>query len=473
MANIKGYPNNRDEFVGCETLMKWLHGRTSGVFSTADASAVAAAQNKMAVTVSDGYGWITDADSNGIVWWVDTYKTTGQLLELAIDAADSTLSRIDRVVVSWDTTNYTEYPEVKVLKGTLSSNPSAPALTNNSVTRQISLARVRIPAGTTSMTPSLITDERLDASVCGLVTYDQTLDTSVMQAQLEALLEEYYEALEDAKGGEPYVLKSGDTMSGDLNMAGNTVTGLPDPVSEGDAIPLDYARKTYAPVSNNAGGHNAVYRGKNLGTSVTPEQWAAIKAGTFDDMFIGDYWTINGTKYLIAHFDYRKTLNGSHHIVIVPALTMYTHAMNDTAITTGGYYDSKMKKSGLNQALETVKADFGADHIMTYKIYLTNATENGAASAGSVYDSQIDLMSERMVFGASAFGNGGYNAGNDRGQLALFALDTTASVIGITYLLRDVASVTGFAAVHFDGYAVSWWAAAPSDVRPAFCIYQA
>ena len=269
------------------------------------------------------------------------------------------------------------------------------------------------------------------------------------------------------------VPKSGGTMEGPIHMNGKILDGLNDPQNGDEAVKLAYVIKHFAPLENNAGNHNSIYRGKNLGTSVTPEQWAAIKAGTFADMFIGDYWTINGTKYLIAHFDYRKTLNGSHHIVIVPALTMYTHAMNDTAITTGGYYDSKMKKSGLNQALETVKADFGADHIMTYKIYLTNATENGAASAGSVYDSQIDLMSERMVFGASAFGNGGYNAGNDRGQLALFALDTTASVIGVPYFLRDVASVTCFAAVHFDGYAVNWWAATPSEVRPAFCIYQA
>ena len=33
-----------------------------------------------------------------------------------------------------------------------------------------------------------------------------------------------------------------------------------------------------------AGAHNSIYRGKNLGTSVTAAQYAAIKAGTFDDM---------------------------------------------------------------------------------------------------------------------------------------------------------------------------------------------
>ena len=51
---------------------------------------------------------------------------------------------------------------------------------------------------------------------------------------------------------------------------------------------------------NNAGAHNAIYRGKSLGSTVTTAQYAAIKAGTFDDLYIGDYWTIGGVNYRIA-----------------------------------------------------------------------------------------------------------------------------------------------------------------------------
>ena len=56
--------------------------------------------------------------------------------------------------------------------------------------------------------------------------------------------------------------------------------------------------------NQNAGFHNSIYRGKNLGSSVSAEQWAQIGAGTFDDMFIGDYWVINGVTWRIAAFDY-------------------------------------------------------------------------------------------------------------------------------------------------------------------------
>ena len=55
---------------------------------------------------------------------------------------------------------------------------------------------------------------------------------------------------------------------------------------------------------NNAGAHNAIYRGKNLGTSVTAAQWAAIANGSFTDLYIGDYWVIGDFNWRIAAFDY-------------------------------------------------------------------------------------------------------------------------------------------------------------------------
>ena len=75
MAEIKSWPNNQDEYVGAEYVMRWLHGRTSGVFAAENNAAVTAVQSSMAVNVSDGIGWLTDADANGIVWWIGTEKT--------------------------------------------------------------------------------------------------------------------------------------------------------------------------------------------------------------------------------------------------------------------------------------------------------------------------------------------------------------------------------------------------------------
>ena len=43
----------------------------------------------------------------------------------------------------------------------------------------------------------------------------------------------------------------------------------------------------------------------SLGTSFTAEQSADIRAGKFDLVRTGGYWTINGRKYWAAHADYR------------------------------------------------------------------------------------------------------------------------------------------------------------------------
>ena len=202
MANIKSFPNNRDEYVGAEYAMCWLHGRTSGVFAANNNAAVAAVQNAMAVTVSDGVGWISNSEANGVVWWNDAEKTNGAKMQLTIDAADGALNRIDRVIVEWKTTDYADLPEIKILKGTPASTAAAPSLTNNTTKRQLSLAQILVAAGTTSITASMITDERLNPNVCGLVTDTLSIDTSVVNAQFEELLEQLRTAVGQAAGGE-------------------------------------------------------------------------------------------------------------------------------------------------------------------------------------------------------------------------------------------------------------------------------
>lgn len=205
---IKSFPNNRDEYIGAEEVMRWLHGRTSGVFAAAQNAAVAAMDTPgMGITVSDGTGWMTDADRNGVVWWNDTEKTSGQKLQLEIDMADGVLNRIDRIIVEWKTINYADLPEIKVLKGTASSTAEAPALTNNSTVRQISLARVSVAAGITAITASMITDERLDPSVCGLVTDGLSIDTTTINAQYTALLDNLAQELANLEAGTAVELK--------------------------------------------------------------------------------------------------------------------------------------------------------------------------------------------------------------------------------------------------------------------------
>lgn len=216
----------------------------------------------------------------------------------------------------------------------------------------------------------------------------------------------------------------------------------------------------------------------DLGTSFTAEQSADIRAGKFEKVRTGGYWTINGRKYWAAHADYRlhcgDTELTTHHMLVIPDRSFYSGVMNDTNVTTGAYYGSKMKTSGLADALATVKADFGADHILTHRIILANAVSNGLSSGWAWYDSQIDLMNEKMVYGSHAWGGGsqnGYDTGADKSQLALFQARPDLITNRENWWLRDVQSATGFCDVGDSGGAYDWDASNSVGVRPAFLIY--
>lgn len=187
MAEIKNFPNNVDEYIGAENVMKWLHGRTSGVFAAGNNLAVTS-QGGMNLAVSDGVGWIANSESDGTVFWNDAFKTTGTQLALTLELADAFNPRIDRIVVSWETVDYTVKPEIKVLKGTPAGTPAAPALTRTASKWEISLAQIYVGAAVSGVTAANITDERLNSAVCGLVTAALEIDSTMANNQFIQML---------------------------------------------------------------------------------------------------------------------------------------------------------------------------------------------------------------------------------------------------------------------------------------------
>ena len=231
---------------------------------------------------------------------------------------------------------------------------------------------------------------------------------------------------------------------------------------------------------DNAGAHNSIYRGKNLGTTVTEEQWEAISSGTFTDLYIGDYWVIGGVNWRIAAFDYYLNCGDTsftkHHAVIVPDTCLYSAQMNTTNVTTGAYKGSAMYTANLTQAKSTINSAFGSSHVLSHRIYLSNATSNGRASAGEWTDSTVDLMCEHMVYGSGIFSpvSDGSNVPNnyrvEKGQLPLFALEPSRICNRDTWWLRDVITAASFADVYHYGNAYYNGASNSFGVRPAFCI---
>lgn len=259
MAEIKNFPNNVDEYIGAENVMKWLHGRSSGVFG-ADGNLSVTANGDMTVSVSDGVGWLANDKADGTVFWNDTKEQTGSELQLTIPLPDAILPRIDRIVVSWDTVDYSEKPRIEVLKGTPKNAPTAPELTNNTLKRQISLAHIYVAAAVSSISADSITDERLDPDVCGLVTDWVSVDTTTIQAQFSALLEKVKTELAQLHGGTAMMTKAEyDPAGGGLNVCVQKY----ECVKKGSVYALT--------------GDGAVGRFK------VPAAWSA-----------GDTWTVNG-----------------------------------------------------------------------------------------------------------------------------------------------------------------------------------
>lgn len=230
-------------------------------------------------------------------------------------------------------------------------------------------------------------------------------------------------------------------------------------------------------LADGAAAHNCIYRGKNLGTSVTAEQYAAISSGKFTDLYIGDYWVIKGVTYRIAAFDYYYNCGDTnftkHHVVIVPDTSLYKAQMNTSNVTTGGYTGSAMYKSNLAQAKTTIKAAFGSAHVLTKRELLTNAVNGNTPSGWAWFDSDVELMNEVQAYGSVAWGahdGNGYNVASGDGQFPLFMFDRTKLHNREDYWLRDVASATAFSLVDSGGNASSYNASASFGVRPAFCI---
>lgn len=230
-------------------------------------------------------------------------------------------------------------------------------------------------------------------------------------------------------------------------------------------------------LADGAAAHNCIYRGKNLGTSVTAEQYAAISSGKFTDLYIGDYWVINGVTYRIAAFDYYYNCGDTnftkHHVVIVPDTSLYKAQMNTSNVTTGGYTGSAMYKSNLAQAKTTIKAAFGSAHVLTKRELLTNAVNGNTPSGWAWFDSDVELMNEVQAYGSVAWGahdGNGYNVASGDGQFPLFMFDRTKLHNREDYWLRDVSSATVFSFVYYGGRANSVGASFSFGVRPAFCI---
>ncbi|MBS5783805.1 MAG: hypothetical protein KID04_13130 [Clostridium sp.] len=179
MAETSGFFRSvsGDRKYTTDWLAKWVSSFISnGVY---DGELAVTAGDGMTVTLPAGKAWI-----NGYYYRNDAPIT------LPITNADGVLHRKDTIVLRWDVNERSI--TAQVIKGAFASSPVAPTIVRTAEQYDLKIAEISIPAGTTAITPALITDTRLDTAVCGIVTgvIDQ-VDTTTFYNQIAADLAQF------------------------------------------------------------------------------------------------------------------------------------------------------------------------------------------------------------------------------------------------------------------------------------------
>ena len=270
---------------------------------------------------------------------------------------------------------------------------------------------------------------------------------------------------------------------------------------DNDQFLYEMARNVFV---SGAGAHNSIYRGKDLTNVYTVDGICdRIADGSFEDLYVGDYFdkTINtslgGTetvRLILAGFDVQfnngDTPLARHHAIVVPRDCFKTKAkMNDTNVTTGGYFGSNMHSNILPIYAQALKKVLN-NRIINHRELLTISTSTtGNSNAGAGYtgysnnwewkNCDLRLMSEVQVYGSTVFSSSFYDVGNANIQFPLFRLapDLKVANLGFNtgngrmwYWLSAVSSAAAFACCGNNGNSNNNNAAGEGGVRPHFCI---
>ena len=177
--SIITYPLNGVTY-DAEDVSTYLCTRTSGVYSK-DTNYAVSVTGARQITVAPGLAWVNYDDFKGVS------ACSREAVALTIPDADSTLPRIDRVVLQFDTA--ANLTAVKLKPGTPAAAPEPPAILQNHNQYELGLCTVSVPAGSSVVTAADITDTRADEDVCGVMRDSVTgIPTAQLQAQALAMM---------------------------------------------------------------------------------------------------------------------------------------------------------------------------------------------------------------------------------------------------------------------------------------------
>ena len=239
----------------------------------------------------------------------------------------------------------------------------------------------------------------------------------------------------------------------------------------GEKLTRVFPSGTYSffPIKDNAGAHNAFYRGDDITEYFNSGAMSTVIAnGTFKDIFPGDYIiknvtidgnTYNNVKWVIMDCDYFFNSGDipttTHHVILMPEGYLGKAQMNETNTTEGGYLNSKIWTDTIPLINIGIKSAFGNSHILSHRELLTSRINNTAISGGiptrqgcsDNYDwvsVESNICNENQIYGIRSASSSMFDTADCYRQFIAFKFINSVYSSKYTFWLRSIATNTWF-----------------------------
>ena len=347
----------------------------------------------------------------GRCWFNHRWFEIDEPLKLDIASAHTTWARWDVIVIEVNEAETVRSVSLRIMQGSPSSAPSEPPISGTQTLHRYPIAAINVKAGMTSINSSEIYDRRGSDACPWVANINGSIPVKGLTDQMSAEFQAWFSGLKNAALNPPNAnVELAAVKSEVMTLKKHWDTGgMPaGSISSSTRIPLiapDGNTSTssadifaYEIFDGIPSAHNALYRGKNLGSVMTTEQAAEVAAGTFRGLWLGDYWTNGGREYVIAGFDYWYGLRGvsRHHIAVVPKYSVSGNAMHSGRMTNGVYY-TDMYQSVLPGFRTQFQNVFGNRIIPHPVVFISSYDAQSNPKAYTSLDVDISIPDPGMV----------------------------------------------------------------------------
>lgn len=412
----------------------------------------------------------------GRAWFDHSWTLNDSVLLLEIEPSEVLLDRIDAIVLDVNGMDEGRKNDIIYVQGAASSDAQRPTLINEEKHHQYPLAYISRKAGSTAIKQADITNT-VGTSECPFVIgvvktmeidfivdqwssqwnvwlrdttskaendffqwmLEQQFDFTSWYESIQAMLDgdvaanlanavlQLEKALDIlAKEKTIYRKLQDDELEIIQDNVGNAIDGRTIFSSEsGTGGPISFASLLgFEPEP--AQLHRSVFRGKNLGSEYTPAQQKMVLDGTFDDIWVGDYWEIDDNVWRVADIDNKLgstiyqnnalSIMEDHHIVVIPdfALGVKPMSTSDTIPSNNSYNVTALFATYIPQYFANVRSIFN-NKVWNRPIYFNVGNSN----SGTWVSRYLDLMTIANVLGVIPATTTEYTT-NDNEQYSLF-----------------------------------------------------